>query len=453
MLRMILPQSATRRRAVRTTTMQACGLYPAVGAPSLDPRGVIIGREIYSGRAWIYDPFVLYDPTARERLASGHVLVLGKSGHGKSALEKTYVLRQLRFRNRSFCILDAQGEDGRGEWDQIARSLGITPIRLVYGGSGQGVRLNPLDPRIPARHQFRVLSSMVEILAGALSSETDFALSQAHSVALQVAASENRVPVLSDVHNALTHPVAAKLGQREISAGDLVVWGQPASLALDKLCAPNRELAGLFNGPTSEGIDLDARLIVFDLAQLPREGVAMPLLMAVIGPWLRFGWLKEDDDVKRTLIVEEAWHILSHRAVARLFEEFMRYGRRLGLSFWSILHHLGDLLIADAPEAAAILKLSATRVIYHLDQHEAELTADYLQLPKWAVAAITDPANLCAPGRAVWQVGKRVLLVEHIRSQTEIQLTNTDSRMTEKRTAPSGGFAAPIVPLRKGGGV
>ncbi len=192
MLRMILPQSATRRRAVRTTTMQACGLYPAVGAPSLDPRGVIIGREIYSGRAWIYDPFVLYDPTARERLASGHVLVLGKSGHGKSALEKTYVLRQLRFRNRSFCVLDAQGEDGRGEWDQIARSLGITPIRLVYGGSKQGVRFNPLDSRIPARHQFRVLSSMVEILAGALSSEADFALSQAHSVAAGLGVGEPR---------------------------------------------------------------------------------------------------------------------------------------------------------------------------------------------------------------------------------------------------------------------
>lgn len=80
----------------------------------MDPRGVIIGREAYSGKAYIFDPFILYDPKARVRLPSPHVLVLGKSGHGKSALEKTYVLRQLRFRDRSFCVLDAQGEDGTG---------------------------------------------------------------------------------------------------------------------------------------------------------------------------------------------------------------------------------------------------------------------------------------------------------------------------------------------------
>jgi len=177
MLELIRRQSQTRRRALRTTTVTASGLYPAVGAPSSDPRGVIIGREIYSGKAYIYDPFILYDPSARERLPSGHALVLGKSGFGKSSLEKCYVLRQLRFRDRSFYVLDAQGEDGVGEWDGIARALGVTPIRLVYGGEdGEGVRLNPLDPRIPSQYQFKILCSMVEIIGGPLSSEAEFSL-------------------------------------------------------------------------------------------------------------------------------------------------------------------------------------------------------------------------------------------------------------------------------------
>ncbi|MFD0501477.1 ATP-binding protein [Streptomyces rhizosphaericus] len=445
---MLRRQTQTRRRPLRTSTAQACGLYPAVGSPSSDPRGVIIGREIHSGKAFIFDPFVLYDPSARERLASGHVLVCGKSGYGKSALEKCYVLRQLRFRERAFAVLDAQGEDGVGEWDAIARAVGVKPVRLVYGGGGQGVRLNPLDPRIPAKHQFQILCSMVEIVSGGpVPSEARFVLSVAHRAASDRAGREGRVTVLGDIHDALTRPGPGMLGQREVTEQEMLSWGQPVSLAMDQLCSEDRDLAGLFNGPTTAGIDLDAKLIVFDLAGLPREGVAMPLLMSVIGPWLRWGWIKPGDSVKRTLICEEAWHILSHRPVARLFEELVRYGRRLGLSFWAILHHLADLRVAEAPEAESILKLTATRVIYHMDKHEADLTADYLQLSDWARAAITDGASRCAPGNAVWQVGQRVQLVEHIRSGIEIRLTNTNSKMTEHRTYRRGMDEAPIIPM------
>ncbi|MGZ2358459.1 ATP-binding protein [Streptomyces sp. 372A] len=449
MLELVRRQFQTRRRALRTTTATASGLYPAVGAPSSDPRGAIIGREIYSGKAYIYDPFVLYDPSARERLPSGHVMVLGKSGVGKSSLEKCYVLRQLRFRDRSFCILDAQGEDGVGEWDSIARALGVTPIRLVYGGeNGEGVRLNPLDPRIPSQYQFKILCSMVEIIGGSLSSKSEFALSVAHAAAQARAAAEDRVAVLSDIHDALTNPEPAMLGRRQLRSQDMVEWGQPVSLAMDQLCSPTRDLAGLFNGPTTPGIDLEARLIVFDLTRLPREGEAMPLLMSVIGPWLRYAWIKPGDSIKRTLIVEEAWHILSHRPVARLFEEFVRYGRRLGLSFWAILHHLGDLMVEEAPEAAAILKLTATRVLYHMDKAEADITSDYLQLPDWAREALVDGASQCSPGRAVWQVGNRIHLVEHIRSATESELTNTNRKMTEAASG-SQAPAAPLISMRK----
>ncbi|MEU6379574.1 ATP/GTP-binding protein [Streptomyces sp. NPDC046909] len=455
MLEMLRHQTQTRRRAVRSTTSHACGLYPAVGAAGMDPRGVIIGREAYSGKAYIYDPFILYNPHARVRLASGHAMILGKSGYGKSALEKTYVLRQLRFKERNFAVLDAQGEDGAGEWDGIARQLGITPIRLVYGAAdgGEGVRINPLDPRIPAEHQFKVLTSMMEILTGTLTSQTKFALAEAHKSAIATARERQRVAILSDVLDALTAPQPTLLGQQPVMPQELTEWGQPAALALDSLCNPSRDLAGMFDGPTTEGIDLDARLIIFDLTRLPREGEAMPLLMAVIGPWLRFGWIKPDDRIKRTLIVEEAWHILSHRPVARLFEELVRYGRRLGLSFWAVLHHLGDLLLEQAPEAAAILKLTATRVLYHMDRDEAETTADYLGLPDWARKALADGSNVCAPGRAIWQVGSRINLVEHIRTKLEIRLTDTNRRMSERLPGSAdrhGHASAPIIPLRKG---
>lgn len=136
----------TTRLPVRTSTGQAQAVYLPTAAPGLGDSGVIIGREVYSGKGYIYDPFQLYG----QQLPAPHWLVLGESGNGKSALEKTYVLRQLRFRDRQVVVLDAQGEDGAGEWNLIAQELGITPIRLdAMAALDDGIRLNPSIRRSP----------------------------------------------------------------------------------------------------------------------------------------------------------------------------------------------------------------------------------------------------------------------------------------------------------------
>src|SRR3954447_6235716 len=114
----------TQRLPVRTSTSQAQAIYLPTAAPGLGDSGVIIGREVYSGKGYIYDPFQLYG----QQLPAPHWLVVGEAGNGRSALEKTYVLRELRFRDRQVVVLDAQGEDGVGEWNLIAKAMGLTPI-------------------------------------------------------------------------------------------------------------------------------------------------------------------------------------------------------------------------------------------------------------------------------------------------------------------------------------
>jgi DNA helicase HerA-like ATPase len=141
----------TTRLPVRTSTAQAQAVYLPSAAPGLGDSGVIIGREVYSGKGYVYDPFQLYG----KALPAPHWLVLGESGNGKSTLEKTYVLRQLRFRDRQVVVLDAQGEDGVGEWALIAEALEATPIRLEPGRSQGGIKPNPLDPAITATGQPR----------------------------------------------------------------------------------------------------------------------------------------------------------------------------------------------------------------------------------------------------------------------------------------------------------
>ena len=424
-LRHLSRQAQTARPGITTSSVNAAGVYLPVAAPTLGTSGVVIGTELHSGRAFIFDPFILYG----DRLPAGHVLLLGRSGRGKSACAKTYVMRQLAFRSRAFAVLDAQGDGERGEWNDIAEELGVTPVRITPGVQG-GVRVNPLDGSIPAELQLMLLRAIVELSRGStLVEDQRFALKVALDRARAAAAAANRVPVLRDVLHALTAPVPASLGERQVSSGELLAWGEGPALALDELI--DGPLGGAFDGETSPDIDLGGRLVIFDLSSVDRSSAALPVLMAILSVWLRWSWIRPGDGVRRTLIVEEAWDIIRHTSVADLFLELLKYGRRLGLSLWFVMHHISDSDVSAA--AAAILKLTDTRVIYGLNRREAEDTARTLQLPDWATATISDP-SVMKRGVALWSVGARTMLVEHTRTTYEVAVTDTNKGMEGEGT-------------------
>jgi len=415
----------TMRIPVRTSSNQAEAIYLPTAAPGLGDSGVIIGREVYSGKGYIYDPFQLYG----QQLPAPHWLVLGESGNGKSALEKTYVLRQLRFRDRQVVVLDAQGEDGVGEWNLIARALGVEPIRLdPHAKGGQGIRLNPLDPAITSTGQLALLRTIVEVaLAHSLDERSGYALKAAHATvrADALRAGPRVQPILHDVVEALREPRPEAAQEMNIELDDVREWGLDVALVLDRLV--DGDLKGMFDGPTSDHIDLDSPLIVFDLSTIDRNSIAMPILMAIVGVWLEHTWLRPDRR-KRILLVEEAWHIINQPSVAQLFQRLLKFGRRLGLSFVAVVHHLSDVIDgAAAKEAAAILKMASTRTIYMQKSDEARATGKVLGLPRWAMEIIPT----LSPGMAVWDVNGDVQVVKHIVTEVEKPLVYTDRAMTE----------------------
>ncbi|MEW1656810.1 MULTISPECIES: ATP-binding protein [unclassified Streptomyces] len=432
----------TTRLPVRTSTGQAQAVYLPTAAPGLGDSGVIIGREVYSGKGYIYDPFQLYG----QQLPAPHWLVLGESGNGKSALEKTYVLRQLRFRDRQVVVLDAQGEDGVGEWNLIAQELGITPIRLdPTAALNGGIRLNPLDPSITTTGQLALLRTIIEVAMGrGLDERAGFALKVAHAAVLSqyeeadARADEAgrtprpaRQPVLSDIVEQLRHPEPASAEAMNVDIDDVRAWGLDVALVLDRLV--DGDLRGMFDGPTTAGIDLDAPLIVFDLSHIDRNSIAMPILMAIVGVWLEHTWIRPDRK-KRIFLVEEAWHIINSPFVAQLFQRLLKFGRRLGLSFVAVVHHLSDVVDgAAAREAAAILKMASTRTIYAQKADEARATGQVLGLPRWAVEIIPT----LTPGIAVWDVNGNVQVVKHLITEAERPLVYTDRAMTESASLPT----------------
>ncbi|MGW7445490.1 ATP-binding protein [Kitasatospora sp. NPDC054795] len=415
----------TTRLPVRTSTGQAQAVYLPTAAPGLGDSGVIIGREVYSGKGYVYDPFQLYG----QQLPAPHWLVLGESGNGKSALEKTYVLRQLRFRDRQVVVLDAQGEDGVGEWNLIANALGIKPVRLdPMAARDGGVKLNPLDPAITQNGQLSLLRTIVEVAMGrGLEERAGFALKAAH--AHVVASVQDRQPVLNDIIDTLRSPELSSVESLGVAVDEVQSWGLDVALVLDRLV--DGDLRGMFDGSTTDGIDLDAPLIVFDLSHIDRNSIAMPILMAIVGVWLEHTWIRPDRK-KRIFLVEEAWHIINSPFVAQLFQRLLKFGRRLGLSFVAVVHHLSDVVDgAAAKEASAILKMASTRTIYMQKAEEARATGRVLGLPRWAVEIIPT----LSPGIAVWDVNGNVQVVKHIITEAERPLVYTDRAMTEDAVA------------------
>lgn len=423
----VFGRTETQRLPVRTSSAQAQAVYLPTAAPGLGDSGVIIGREVYSGKGYIYDPFQLYG----QQLPAPHWLVLGESGNGKSALEKTYVLRQLRFRDRQVVVLDAQGEDGVGEWALIAQELGITPIRLdPLAALDRGIRLNPLDPAITSTGQLALLRTIIEVATGSsLDERSGFALKVAHAYVNDTVT--DRQPVLTDIVEQLRHPAPTAAEAMNVDVEDVRNWGLDVALVLDRLV--DGDLRGMFDGPTTVGIDLDSPLIIFDLSHIDRNSIAMPILMAIVGVWLEHTWIRPDRK-KRIFLVEEAWHIINSPFVAQLFQRLLKFGRRLGLSFVAVVHHLSDVVDgAAAREAAAILKMASTRTIYAQKADEARATGKVLGLPRWAVEIIPT----LTPGIAVWDVNGNVQVVKHLVTEAERPLVFTDRAMTESAPVPA----------------
>lgn len=233
------------------------------------------------------------------------------------------MLRQLRFRDRQVVVLDAQGEDGVGEWNLIANALGIKSIRLdPMAARDGGVKLNPLDPAITTTGQLSLLRTIIEVAMGrGLDERAGFALKAAHAHVL--ATVTGRQPVLDDIINTLRSPDLSSVESLGVAVDEVQAWGLDVALVLDRLV--DGDLRGMFDGSTTDGIDLDAPLIVFDLSHIDRNSIAMPILMAIVGVWLEHTWIRPDRK-KRIFLVEEAWHIINSPFVAQLFQRLLKFG-------------------------------------------------------------------------------------------------------------------------------
>lgn len=408
-----------------TTTRQAEILNTGIiGAPT-GIEGVVNGTDNLSSTMISHDAPTAYNMEPR-RITSPNVLVLGTVGSGKSSFTKTVlVMRPLLLRYHRAVVFDKKDQGGEGEYSALARRLGSEPLRFVPDGSG--TRLNLMDPYIAQgtglQGQMLLINAVARIARNDLPATeweekaTRFALTKLFAArdrnsTARAATTADLLPHLGDVPTDQNLSDRAK--ERFHQAGLSIRFG------LENLL---ETYAGVFDGETSEHVDLNHKLTSFDVSQLPDDGPAVPTVMAIGNMWL-MGRLRRDRGYITNVVYEEGWHMIGGPS-ARLVKANQKLSRGLGISNVFVMHK-GTDIPEDSPGYTVVQE---AQTVYAFRQDRDEDARWVTQTFNFAPETSETLMNL-NPGNCVFKYGSNPEThMRHLRSDWEIEVTNTDEAM------------------------
>lgn len=421
--------------AHQVTTRHLGAAYPFLTEAGLGHRGVLVGHDLLGG-SFVHDPFELY---AAGVVSNPNLIVFGQIGRGKSALVKTYLWRQAVFGRRAWVV------DPKGEYGPLAGAWGVRPVALRPGGP---VRLNPLDPgsedggghdgRDPDDRRSGLLASLAAACLGRPVRPRERA---AADLALTTVCRRADVPTLPAVVDALLDPAEEEARSIRTDRATLLEDGRDVALELRRLV--HGDLRGMFDGPTTGGLDLAAPLVVLDLSAL-YDSPALGVLMACATAWLQAALARQaslraagspraDGRPRHVLVVvDEAWAVLANLGVARWLQASWKLSRAYGVANVAVLHRLSDLRAVGAAGseqvglASGLLADSETRVVYAQSPGEVAAAGEPLSLSPTEAELLPQLRR----GVALWKVGQRSFLVQHVVGPDERSLVDTDAAMT-----------------------
>jgi hypothetical protein len=259
----------------------------------------------------------------------------------------------------------------------------------------------------------------------------ELALAQATgALRLRQSRPQGPAPTLPDVVAALLDPSEESASMIGASAASLRADGRDLALELRRMVTG--DLRGMFDGPTSPGIDVCGRIVVLDLSSV-YHSPALGALMTCATAWLQATLLR-DDGGQTVLVVDEAWAILADVGVARWLQASWKLSRARGVANLAVLHRVSDLRAAGAAGseqarlAEGLLADSETHVVYAQPAGELEGARKVLGLGETEVSVLAGLGR----GVALWRVGRRPFLVEHRLSPAEAEIVDSDRRMSSR---------------------
>ncbi|GAB3099603.1 ATP-binding protein [Isoptericola nanjingensis] len=414
------------------------GAYPFLAEGGLGSDGMFVGQDLYSGSAFVFDPWVLY---SRGLITAPNVVVAGIVGSGKSSLAKSLCTRSVPFGRRVYVPCDP-----KGEWTPVAAAVGGMTIRL---GHGLPARLNPLDEghrpggvddaewaaQLTARRR-DLLGALAEtVLERRLSPLEHTAI----DVGLTAAVRSAQVLTLPLVVDRLLSPDPG-----DDVDGRLVEDGRLPGHALRRLVAG--DLAGMFDGPSTVRFDPTLPMVTLDLSAVAENSTAISLLMTCASAWMEAA-LADPDGGQRWVVYDEAWRLMSYPALLRRMDAHWRLARWYGIANMLVFHKLSDLEnVGDAGSAmralaSSLLANAETRVIYRQESDQLGPTTAALGLSRTERSLLPTLST----GQGLWRIRERAFVVQHQLHPDEAALFDTSARLEGRPTTsrPLGGPGTP----------
>ena len=340
------------------TTTQVCGLYPYVAGSGTPAAGTPVGRHQLWGEVVCLDPLAW--------LRAGLVtnpgeFVLGQPGVGKSTLIKRQITGAVATGTRVLVLGDT-----KPDYTMLTEHLGGQVIRI-----GRGLdRINPLDagplgaalrrmsgPDAQAL-RWEVRSRRLSLLMALCTLVRGTAITNAEEVILGraidllVERSPAAQPTITDVLDVLEKgPDTVRAAARTDTPAAFQDRAADLIFTLDLLCTGS--LAGVFDGPTTRPIDLDAPAVSVDISRVGAAGDKL-LTAAMLCTWAYgFGVVDAaaalaDQDIapRRSYmgVMDELWRALRGApGLVEYADSLTRLNRAKGMSSVMITHSLADL--------------------------------------------------------------------------------------------------------------
>jgi type IV secretory pathway VirB4 component len=413
----------------RTNTGLLALAYPFLADPGLGTQGIMMGRNLLGGSAFVYDPFVLYKLGI---LSDPNIIIAGKVGLGKSTLIKCLTSRGSSFGYRSYVPADV-----KGEWTEPALAMGGKAFVI---GPGMATRLNLLARplRRPAgmsaeaweitsrNRRSALLEAIAEPLMGRLfAAEERSALGYALDQVLRREAIE---PTLGELVHELYYPEKDAHGRVPDGFRDLDELQDQSRRVGHGLARLTRgALSGIVDGKSTVQFDTTAPMVTVDVSRLQGNEL-LDVLMTCTSSWMESS-LQDGTDDRRFMVYDEAWRVVGRPQLLRRLQHDWKVARNWGISNIMAIHGFGDLETAgagaDAAMANNLVSDSSTVISFRQTGKAVEKAQGMLDLTDTASSLLRDLRK----GQSLWRIGQAMSLVQITRTPREAARFDTDERM------------------------
>ncbi|MBD3250838.1 MAG: DUF87 domain-containing protein [Candidatus Pacebacteria bacterium] len=397
-----LPMGEDKLQVTRNMdTTSLATTFPFTSSELTMDSGILYGINEHNDSLVIFDRF---------RMENANMLILAKSGAGKSYAVKLEILRQLMF-DVEVIVLDPEHE-----YEELSEMVGGEYINFTFDSEA---KINPFDlsavyeeGQNELGQKILSLHGLLKVMLGEMSAEQEALLDRAlvktyksKGITPDPATQENEPPLMEDLYKVL-------IGMENEQADDLAA-------RLEKFIKGS--FRGIFDKPSN--IDITNQFTVFSVKEMEEE--LRPIAMYVI---LDFIWTRIKKNLKkRILVIDEAWYFMKHPDSASFIHSMAKRARKYFLGITTITQDVEDFLHTDYGKA--IVSNASIQLLMKQSTASIPILAQTFYLSEGERQLLVS-ADV---GEGVFFAGQNHVALRVVASQEEHEVITTDPAELLKR--------------------